>query len=164
MSRGLNRRRILTGAAAVGGIGALASIPASAVFAKDDEHHAELAGTWFITVTPTNQSVPKFNVLTKFTADGGAIATTSNDSAPGSRGSVGFGAWVRTGPNTFRENGIGFVLDDSGRTVAIAHVREVATIDASDTYHGVTTLEVDGLDGHVIFTATSTALGTRVVA
>ena len=34
---------------------------------------------------------------------------------------------------------IGFVLGDAGRPVGIAHVRETATIDASDTYHGVTT-------------------------
>jgi hypothetical protein len=164
MSRGLNRRRILAGAAAVSGMGALAGVPAAAVLAKDDERRAEIIGTWFITVTPAGQNVPKFNVLANFNGDGGSVATTSNDSAPGSRGSVGFGAWVRTGRNTFFGNGMGFVLDDSGRAVGIAHVREAVTIDATGTYHGVATLEVDGLDGHVIFTATSTALGKRVVA
>jgi hypothetical protein len=165
MSGRLNRRRILAGAAAVGGAGVLASYaPAAQAKSDDDKHAAQIVGTWFITVTPADKTVEQFNVLVNFTADGGSVATTSNDFAPGSRSSVGFGSWVRTSRNTFRLHGMGFAIDAAGNSAGIAHVRENATIDArTDAYHGVTTVTLE-VGGQVVFSAASTADGKRIVA
>jgi hypothetical protein len=164
MSRGLNRRRVLAGAAALGGVTAIAGLSATDVLAKDDKQHAELVGTWLITVTPDDPKGSQFKVLTSFAEGGVSMAATANDLAAGTRGTPGFGAWVRTGRNTFRLLGQGFPADDNGNNIGMAFVRENATIDSSGTYHGVATLEVVGKNGQVLFSATSTALGKRIVA
>src|SRR5262245_2556608 len=161
----VDRRRILTGAAALGGAGVLSGLQAPAVaFAENNPPADPIVGTWLETITPGDPSAPKFLVLVTFFADGGALASASTDFAPATRSSPGYGVWVRTGPRRYRAHGLGFAINEAGNLGGIAHVRETSIVDAAtDQYLSEATMTTER-DGKVVFTARATGVGARVVA
>jgi hypothetical protein len=158
----LDRRHILKGAAAIGALGALATLqgPTLTRAGEEDEHERNLIGAWEFTVT-----VPAGGFLLhglKLVAPGGITLITDELELSQHEG-PGFGAWVQTGERTFALTFVRQHFNATGTLVGKETIRETNMLDDNgDAFSGSATFEVSDLTGTVVSTGSATVQGTRI--
>jgi hypothetical protein len=156
-----NRRQVLTSAGALGGLAALVSpIVACAQQAHGQQANGNaegLEGAWLVTTTPEGPGAPPpFPVLIMFAA-GGGLVDFAHPPSPG------FGAWVRTGADTFALTFLALLFDPQGKFAGTQKVRAQAKLSQDGaTYTGPGVTEMFDATGKLVATFKSQAHATRI--
>ncbi len=152
-------KRIYLALAVLGAVGILAVAGLRAQSRSNDENENEkevLQGSFVVTIH-VNQGGLTLKVLDTFSLGGGVIATSFN---PSGALQTEQGAWRRTGDREFALTLKGI----SPASFVRVKTREKLTVDESgDSFNGVFQSQFFDASGNVVFTATGTVQGTRIV-
>jgi hypothetical protein len=164
------RRRLLRvtagSAAALAGL-VLAGRSSGIARANNDQ---ALVGSWFVAGTPSGAPSAPARLLVSFTSDGIALRTAPlQQAAPPALGtekmfiSTTHGAWAPNGDGTFGLTFAGFAFDDTGKFVAMQHIRVAVQVnDSQDGFSGPFKTDFIGSDGQVLASSGGTVQGTRI--
>ena len=164
------RRRVLglTAWAAAAAGAALVTGRSGVADAQDDR---QLVGSWMVAVTPPGaQPGGPARLLVSFTPDGVALRTTPlQQAAPPALGSdkmfisTTHGAWVHNGDGTFGLTFAGFAFDETGKFLAVQHIRVAVQVnDSQDGFSGPFKTDFIGADGQVLASSSGSVEGTRM--
>ena len=157
-----NRRQVLKRAGALGALAALVSPTvacAQQASARQANGNAEgLEGAWRGTVTPEGSGAPPpLPILIMFAADGGLVVSGRPPGSPG------FGAWARTGENTFALTFLALRFDPQGIFAGSMKVRAQANLsEDGNTYTGPGITENFDATGKLLATFKATTQATRI--
>ena len=157
-----NRRQVLRRAGALGALAALVSPTvacAQQASAQQANGNAEgLEGAWHVITTPEGPGAPPpLPVLIVFAAGGGLVDSGRPPGTPG------FGAWVRSGANTFALTFLALRFDPQGHVAGTTKVRAQANLSADgNTYTGPGLTELFDATGTLLASFKSTAQATRI--
>jgi hypothetical protein len=165
------RRRRLLGvtagsAAALAGI-VLAGRNSRIARANNDQ---ALVGSWLVAAIPPGAPSAPARLLVSFTSDGIALRTAPlQQAAPPALGtekmfiSTTHGAWAPNGDGTFGLTFAGFAFDDTGKFLAVQHIRVAVQLnDTLDGFTGPFNTDFIGADGQVVASTSGTVQGTRI--
>ena len=164
------RRRFLRvtagSAAALAGV-VLAGRNSGIAQANNDQ---ALVGSWLVAATPPGAPSAPARLLVSFTSDGIAIRTAPlQQVAPPALGaekmfiSTTHGVWAPNGDGTFGLTFAGFAFDDTGKFLAVQHIRVAAQVnDSQDGFSGPFKTEFVGADGQVLASSSGSVEGTRM--
>jgi hypothetical protein len=165
-----HRRRLLRVTA--GSAAALAGVVLAgrnSAIARADNDQA-LVGSWFVAATPQGAPSAPPRLLVSFTGDGIALRTAPlQQAAPPALGtdkmfiSTTHGAWASNGDGTFGLTFAGYVFDDTGKFLAMQHIRVAVQVnDSQDGFSGPFKTEFIGSDGQVLASSSGSVEGTRM--
>jgi hypothetical protein len=165
------RRRRFLGVTA-GSAAALAGIVLAgrnSGIARADNDQA-LVGSWLVAATPPGAPSAPPRLLVSFTSDGIALRTAPlQQAAPPALGtdkmfiSTTHGAWVYNGDVTFGLTFAGFAFDETGKFLAVQHIRVAVQVnDSQDGFSGPFKTDFIGSDGQVLASSSGSVEGTRM--
>jgi hypothetical protein len=153
-----SRRRFLKTAAALGTVGALATLPFQAKAVSADEGTSGIAATWEEVVTPTNSPVPPFHVLVTYDVGGGLIADTSGGSVR-----TIHGVWNLSDDGELKHLNKGFLIDPQGKPSGYVIVRDDLKLDeGGNTYSGTSQANFYDNNGVLVRSGNFNVQGTRI--
>ena len=160
----INRRHFLAKTGVVGGIAVAAGSAATLVGTHQQAEAAgslALTGSWEQTVTLQGEA-PFLNLVT-FNADGTLTETDQPDFVPQALDSPGHGAWITSGPNTFRLKFIKLLFGPHAQPSGTAVIRGTLTLSTnSNTFTASGTNDIFDLHGHLQASAPYTSSGKRI--
>lgn len=161
------RNKLVLTAAALGGVllvgcgshpSAAQSTRKAAALASE---HAQIVGTWVVTVTPSTPGGP-FQSTIAFTSSGAVIEATSKPfTAPTTDTSEGLGVWETDGDSvhmTFQKYRFSSTGTYIGRTVVV----ETETLRGENAYTGHAVTTVYNPSGNVLMSFSSTSSAVRM--
>lgn len=123
--------------------------------------NASIVGFWKVTFTSGGQLVDQG--FGQWHSDGTEILSdTANGPA---HGNLCMGAWVKTGPRTYKLNHLGLTFDLSGALTGTTQTRQQITVaHGGNTYSGSFGIDFFDLGGNTIMHLDGEVAGTRIAA
>ncbi len=163
------RRRLLSGAAALTVLIALAALGSPATAFAQDSTQSKAAsqtpeGSWLYTVTipnPPNAPIVFLGTET-YSAGGGYVEADQLSFTPGYLATAGHGGWQSTGKDAFLLTYMNLTYDANGNPTGSGEVRQTTTM-SGNSYSGSGDYAYYDVNGNVVASGTFTITAKRII-
>jgi hypothetical protein len=163
------RRRLLSGAAALTVLIALAALGSPATAFAQDSTQSEAPsqtpeGSWLYTVTipnPPNAPIVFLGTET-YSAGGGYVEADQLSFTPGYLATAGHGGWKSTGKDAFLLTYMNLTYDANGNPTGSGKVRQTTTM-SGNSYSGSGDYAYYDVNGNVVASGTFTITAKRIL-